>query len=371
MTNEPAIRFLTDGGQTATTTLDSLVGFIHEATTSLDVAVYDAHLASPLADRLLESFESAQRRGVQVRAVYNDLSQTTASSAARTPKPIPKPSKASPQAGPSLLDRLAHALPHKAISGIPDLMHHKYIVRDSNTVWTGSTNWTDDSWTRQENAIVTVPSTDLAAAYNTDFEQLWSGGVVEGSGALDDEPATLSYRGAPFKVRALFSPARGRAISELIAQRIEEARTRLQICSPVITSAEILKALVTRIEAGDLPPGSTIAVDGPQMRGAIAQWRSNPHASWKVPLAETLFASGLVAEKPSTPYAPGTTHDYMHAKMVVCDDFVLTGSFNCSHSGEMNAENVLEIHNTAMAAECATFATAVHARYSKQRLKLL
>jgi phosphatidylserine/phosphatidylglycerophosphate/cardiolipin synthase-like enzyme len=357
---EPTIRFLNDGGQTAGSVLDELVAFVDCATTSLEVAVYDAHLAEPLADRLLSAFNAAQKRGVHVRAIYNDLTKVD-------DRPIiPKPSKASPQTGPSLLLRLANAVPHKAISGIPDLMHHKYILRDRNAVWTGSANWTDDSWTRQENVLVTVPGTDLAAAYGIDFEQLWTGGIVEGSGALDDEPATMTYQGAPLAVRGLFSPARGPAISELIAKHITEVRSQLRICSPVLTSAEILQALVNRIEAGDLPPGTAITVDGPQMRGAISQWKKNERAAWKVPLAEKLMASGLVAEKPSTPYAVGTTHDYMHAKMVVCDDVVLTGSFNCSHSGEMNAENVLEIRSAPMSKQCAAFAEHVHARYARR-----
>lgn len=40
------------------------------------------------------------------------------------------------------------------------LMHSKYVVRDgiasSATVWTGSTNFTDDAWTRQENNIIQI-----------------------------------------------------------------------------------------------------------------------------------------------------------------------------------------------------------------------
>ncbi len=354
------LTFLTDGGQPATDILDRLVSYIDGAQQSLDIAIYDAHLAADRADRLLAAFAAAEQRGVRVRAVYNDLGKTPD----HTP-PIPPVSKAAPQTGASLLERLTQSVPFRAISGIPDLMHHKYVIRDAGSVWTGSTNWTDDSWTRQENAIVVIPSADLAAAYQIDFDQLWTGGKVEDSGNLDDSPATLEYSGQPLHVRALFSPARGRAISELIGQRITEARTRINLCSPVLTSAEVLQALVARIDAGTMPTGATIAIDGPQMHGAISQWKLNERAAWKVPLAEKVLQSGLVAEKASTPYAPGTTHDYMHAKMVVCDDVVMTGSFNCSHSGEMNAENVLEVQSTPFADRCASFVTDVHARYAR------
>jgi hypothetical protein len=37
-------------------------------------------------------------------------------------------------------------------------------VRDLTAVWTGSTNWTLDSWTREENVLVTVESDALARA---------------------------------------------------------------------------------------------------------------------------------------------------------------------------------------------------------------
>ncbi|MGZ4676674.1 MAG: phospholipase D-like domain-containing protein [Acidimicrobiia bacterium] len=363
MADAPAITFLTDGGQPADAVLELLLDFVAGARSSLDVAIYDAHLEDARADRLVDAFAAAERRGVQVRAVYNDVDDKTEAEVAAAIH-TPRFSKAMPITGPSLLQRLTASVPFKAIPGVPDLMHHKYVIRDRAAVWTGSTNWTDDSWTRQENAIVVIPSPDLAAAYQLDFDQLWRRGTVEDSGDLDDQPATLSYRDESLAVRALFSPARGRAISELIADHIGHAERRINICSPVLTSAEVLQALVTRIEARDLPPGTTIAIDGPQMHGAIDQWRHNDHAQWKIPLAEKVLGSGLVAEKASTPYAPGTIHDYMHAKMVVCDDVVVTGSFNCSHSGEMNAENVLEIRNEPFADECAAFVAAVHGRYA-------
>ena len=46
----------------------------------------------------------------------------------------------------------------RPIAGIPDLMHHKYVIRDGADVWTGSLNWTDDSWSRQENVVAIVHS---------------------------------------------------------------------------------------------------------------------------------------------------------------------------------------------------------------------
>jgi phosphatidylserine/phosphatidylglycerophosphate/cardiolipin synthase-like enzyme len=53
----------------------------------------------------------------------------------------------------------------------------------------------------------------------------------------------------------------------------------------------------------------------------------------------------------------------MHAKILVADDYVYTGSFNLSHSGEMNAENVIQIHSAAVADTCAAYIDRVAARY--------
>jgi phosphatidylserine/phosphatidylglycerophosphate/cardiolipin synthase-like enzyme len=53
----------------------------------------------------------------------------------------------------------------------------------------------------------------------------------------------------------------------------------------------------------------------------------------------------------------------MHAKVTVCDDTVFLGSFNLSRSGELNAENVLEIHDPTLADRLAGFVDQVRARY--------
>ncbi|MGZ8716647.1 MAG: phospholipase D family protein, partial [Gaiellaceae bacterium] len=67
--------------------------------------------------------------------------------------------------------------------------------------------------------------------------------------------------------------------------------------------------------------------------------------------------------KHSTPYAPGSVHDFMHAKVTVADDVVFVGSFNLSHSGERNAENVLEIADKPLADRLAAYIDSLRTRY--------
>ena len=91
------------------------------------------------------------------------------------------------------------------------------------------------------------------------------------------------------------------------------------------------------------------------------QWEST--SSRKIPLLAAALSKLPFSGKPSTPWSPDSVHDFMHAKVTVADDTVFAGSFNLSRSGEMNAENVLEIHDAALADQLAGFVDSVRARY--------
>ena len=97
---------------------------------------------------------------------------------------------------------------------------------------------------------------------------------------------------------------------------------------------------------------------------ALRQWRSNPHAGWKIPVLEQVLDALRFAGKHSTPWSPESTHDFMHAKTSVIDDVVFIGSYNLSRSGEENAENVLEIEDAALADRVATWIDGVRERYA-------
>jgi len=231
------------------------------------------------------------------------------------------------------------------------------VVRDLAAVWTGSTNWTLDSWTREENVLLTVASEGVARAYARDFDDLWSRGRVEGSGSFDAAPIDVGG----VAVRAWFSPGRGPELSHRIAKRIGAAKRRVRIASPVLTAAPILAALNQALAEGKVDVAGVS--DATQVAQVFAQWRGNENSAWKAPLLARVLSGLPWSGKVSTPYAPGAVHDYMHAKVTVADDVVFVGSFNLSRSGEENAENVLEIADAGLAERMATFVDAVRGSY--------
>jgi phosphatidylserine/phosphatidylglycerophosphate/cardiolipin synthase-like enzyme len=162
-------------------------------------------------------------------------------------------------------------------------------------------------------------------------------------------------------VRAWFTPKRAEKLTHRIANAIDGAERRIRIASPVISSGLILGALADVTADGDVDLAGV--VDATQVQQVLAQWAQNPVQTWKAPALRTVLSTETFTGKRSTPYAPGSVHDYMHAKVTVCDDTVFLGSFNLSHSGETNAENVLEIADKAIADRMATFIDEIRARY--------
>ena len=157
----------------------------------------------------------------------------------------------------------------------------------------------------------------------------------------------------------------GEDTSQRIARTIARAKRRVRICSPVISAAPVLAALAQVVSEGKLDLAG--CVDATQIRQVAAQWEANGNAAWKLPLLERVMGAPF-SGKPSTPYGPGTVHDYMHAKVVVADDVVFAGSFNLSRSGEMNAENVLEIHDPVLAEQLGAYIDDVRRRYPPVQL---
>lgn len=336
------VHTLTDGGQTAADIAARLAAWIGAAGRSLDIALYDVRLVGAPGDTVADAIRAAAARGVQVRIAFNRDAPA---------EPFPAP----PRTERPILETLG--VPLKGIPGRYELMHHKYVVRDGDAVWSGSTNWTTDSFEREENVLVTVDSPGIAAAFAQDFDELWDHEKVENSGRFDTQAIAVGDA----TVRPWFCPGRGPKLSHRIGEAIGCAERRVRIASSVLTSAPILSTVAQEITEGRLDLAGVL--DATQVREVLHQWERDGNVSWKKPVLEQLLASGRFTGKRSTPWAPGTVHDFMHAKVTVADDTTFIGSFNLSRSGETNAENVLEIHDAAIADRMAGFIDEVRARY--------
>jgi phosphatidylserine/phosphatidylglycerophosphate/cardiolipin synthase-like enzyme len=206
---------------------------------------------------------------------------------------------------------------------------------------------TDDAFTLMENNILEIDSPSLANYYAQDFEQLWEKQNFDHTGDIHTVPVPLSFSGQPAEARVLFSPGCGLEADSEIARRVRSAQRRVRICSLLINSGTLISELGNLLRAG------RVAVDGiydrTQMAEVYVQWQDVPQNRWKIGALKEIIAHAGLVGKNSTPYTPNGRHDFMHNKVLVIDDTVITGSYNFSRSAQFNAENILFIESAPLA----------------------
>lgn len=356
-----AVTFLAQGEQTGEEIARQLAGFIGGARRSLDMALYDLRLSDPLKAIVAGALAERAAAGVAIRIAY-DADKPEPPLVAQGMDPAP------PGTG-AFVQSLGY--PYRRIGG-PKLMHHKYIVRDladpdagddtGAAVWTGSTNMTDDSWNVEENNILRIASPQLAHFYARDFADLWRTSDIGTSGSFDNEPVTLRYGGEALTAQVFFSPGRGEQIDSAVAARVSAARRRVRIWSMLLNSGTLIGALQALLAAGQVQVNGVY--DRTQMASVLLQWEEVPHNVWKIGAVRQIVAQAGLIGKNSTPYSPTTVHDFMHAKVLVVDDTVITGSYNFSRSAEFNAENLLMLDSAPLAERYSTFIDHVMAKYA-------
>src|SRR5215212_602650 len=336
MTDDIEVSFLCGGCQTAESVAQKLTGFIKQATQSIDFAAYSFHLCPEEHDLLASTLRERAAAGVTVRVAYDAGSQQV-----MIPPPVYD------VCDPDTAHFVASlGVPSKPIEGERTLMHDKYVVLDAMTpnaqVWTGSANFTDESWTMQENNILILRSQGIAALYRNDFDELWVDGNIATTGVGDSGEATLHYKGEPAFVLVNFAPGEGEEIDENLAGLIDRTTHRLTLAFVVLTSSAILRALQKLMERNVPVDG---VYDWSQMEGVKYQWAQVPDNNWKIGAFEEIVRYGNLVGKKSTPYTPTSKHDYMHNKVMVADNVTVTGSYNFSRHAQQNAENILMIQS--------------------------
>jgi phosphatidylserine/phosphatidylglycerophosphate/cardiolipin synthase-like enzyme len=345
-----SVFFLAEGEQPADEVMARLTTFIRAAKQTLDFAIYDMRFSDPLKASLSSALRERAEAGVKIRFCYD------------ADKPSPPNVAAGQDPAPSGTGAFVQSLgyPWRRIAGMK-LMHSKFILRDGQTVWTGSANMTDDAFTLMENNVVEIDSQALANYYAEDFEQLWEKQNFENTGEIHTQPVPVSFAGQPAQVRVMFSPGCGLEIDSEIARRVRAAQRRVRICSLLINSGTLIN------ELGNLLRRGRVTVDGiydrTQMEQVYVQWQEVPQNRWKIgALKEIIARTGLIG-KSSTPYMAPGRHNYMHNKVLAIDNTVITGSYNFSRSAQFNAENILFIESAPLAEMYSSYIDHLKQKY--------
>lgn len=363
--------FLIDGAQPIGTVANSLTEFVKSAKVSIHVAIYDFRLKdAKVAKQVIDALEEQAKAGVEVQIAYDHrnapkfaigsgddpaphgthdfLTTKFASHSAVQLKPIEWTDVAA-----------------ESIEG-SKLMHSKYVIVDGHTdaaaVWMGSTNFTDDAWTHQDNNVLVLESPALSAYYETDFNELWATGNIGGTGVNDF--GTVSTDG--LNVDVAFSPGEGRRIDAEIASLIASAQESVHIASMVVTSNTILAALSQVIETGRVKV--TGIFDGPEMASSEHQMQKSSGAASATKIAQIEQLRKVLVAKKSTPFDPKNPtglHNFMHDKVVAVDDVVITGSHNFSLSAEHNAENAVLVRDGNLAEKYRGYVEKLVKRYGR------
>ena len=341
---------------------NKIAQFVGEAKSTIDIAIYDFRLHDEAATIVTDGLRSQARKGVRIRIAYDNATNPGAE-AIPTAAPSQLEFDQRPIGADSFVRSFADVAQVKGITGYRVLMHNKYIVRDVNSadaaVFTGSSNYTNNSWGLQDNNLVCLRSQQLASYYAKDFTDLWSSGKIidsigyrdTGTVRLNDVPVTIA-----------FTPGESPAVLKEIVGAIVAARNRLYVASVVLSSGPILAALSEAIDRG-LPLGGLY--DGPQMDQVERQWKAANVGTDKLNTWQKV-ARHLV-RKNSIPFDrqnQSQPHNFMHNKLVVADQIVVTGSFNLSNHAMGNAENVLLIRDAAIAESYAKFIQRLMASYA-------
>jgi phosphatidylserine/phosphatidylglycerophosphate/cardiolipin synthase-like enzyme len=330
---------------------------------TLDIAFYDFQLRDDAAAIVTDALRERAKNNVVIRIIY-DAATDPGDDTLVTAPPVHLEADRKPPGTESFVHSFSDVAQIKGITGYRVLMHNKYIVRDGNSaeaaVITGSSNYTNDSWGLQENNLLCLRSQLLASYYSKDFTDLLSTGRILES-FLDRDVDIVRVAEVP--VAVAFAPQQSPAIVKEIVGAIAAARRRLLVASVVLSSGPILAALSEAIDRG-LQLGGIY--DGPQMDQVRRQWVAAHVGADKIDTWDKI-ANRLV-RKNSLPFdrnKPHQPHNFMHNKLVIADDVVVTGSFNLSNHAMGNAENVLLIRDAGIASKYEAYIQQLMAKYAR------
>ncbi|HBX69958.1 MAG TPA: hypothetical protein DEH25_11435 [Chloroflexi bacterium] len=282
---------------------ETLIAMIDEAQTSIHIAAFEFNL-TPVADALI----AAHQRGVEVQWMTDDESGIDADT----------------EEGHGQFAMLeAAGIPVKD-DGRSALMHNKFIIFDGQTVWTGSTNLTQNGNFRNNNNVIVIRSTKVAEMFEREFAEMWVDGLHGTKSPSTVDLQSTSIDGTPIQV---YFAAEDEAISHLIPL-VNGAKKSIRFLAFSFTHDDLGAAMLAQAQAG-------VDISGIfETRGSETEYSELP----------AMFCAGLPVRQDGN---PGTFH---HKVIIIDDEIVITGSLNFSENADSsNDENVVVITNKDIA----------------------
>ena len=277
-----------------------LVRLIQEAEKSIYAAFYKLELKE-VSDALLD----AHKRGVKVRIFADDMTSWSEK---------------------SRLDSLSKFFSVKTDKDPVSFMHHKFCVIDEKIVWTGSFNPTYSGTSRENNNIVVVMSSLLAAQFIKEFERLW-----------EEESLSLNLN---LNLNLNFNPLlleSGIKVyfslhddpEEAILQSLEKAKESIYFALFTFTSERIAQAIIDKF------------AENLEIRGILEKYQDGP------------FSQYDYLKRLRVPVRWDRNFYFMHHKFFIIDQkIVITGSFNPTWSANYrNRENLIVIYSPSLASQ--------------------
>lgn len=208
----------------------------------------------------------------------------------------------------------------------PHIFHQKFIIRDSQSVLTGSTNFTETGTSVNLNHIIIIHNKDIAKIYNKEFKEIQQGHFGKLNEGHDAKPKEIEV--SDIRIKTLFAPDHNPEME--IMKQIAKAKRRVDFAIFTFSkSSGIDDQLVLSHNAGI------------NIKGAMFRSQANQKWSAKDILKNAGLELYLVPKSGQYPNKPRKLH---HKLMVIDEQLIIAGSFN--YTGPANAtndENILVI----------------------------
>lgn len=282
----------------------ALIDRIDAGQISIDVALYEFNL-----DRVAEALIRAHRRGVIVRVKADDAYGIDEDH----------------EEGHGQFAMMESAGIEIKEDRSRHLMHNKFFIIDSQTVWTGSTNITINGTQKNNNNVVIFNSQDIANIYQIEFDEMWRGEHGSKSpSTLDRQSANID--GIP--VRIIFGPE-DNGIDHL-SRLVSEAKKEIRFMAFSYTHDTLGQAMAEASRRGIYVSGIF------EKRGSMTEYSE---------------MNLLHCDTSAVVRIDGNPRTFHHKVIVIDGRTVATGSFNFSkNANKNNDENMVLIESEEIAA---------------------